>query len=136
MPKYLEDDDKTFSDDLINRLFMGAFVWKNMCCDAAKMDFIKNRRKCLREGDNEGYKKVMALMKAQEEEFFQCTLFAMKKKVGVLEQNWGKSIKKHYDDMKSEKAKKKFKKVEMMGYDYYMQIKANNVIKGSNMLNM
>jgi hypothetical protein len=62
MPKYLEDDvSNTFTSDLVQRVFMGAFVWKNMCVDCAKSDFIKQRRKCLREGDNEGYKKIIGL---------------------------------------------------------------------------
>lgn len=41
---------------------MGAFVWKNMCVDVAKADFIRQRRKCLRDGDNDGYKKIIGLM--------------------------------------------------------------------------
>ena len=60
MPKYLEDDaTNTFTADLVQRVFMGAFVWKNMCVDVAKSEFIKNRRKCLREGNNEEYKKII-----------------------------------------------------------------------------
>jgi hypothetical protein len=63
MPKYIDDDvSNTFSADFLQKVFMGAFVWKNMCHDVAKSDFIRQRRKALRAGENEEYKKIIKLM--------------------------------------------------------------------------
>ena len=63
MPKYIDNDvSNTFSLDLLQRVFMGAFVWKNMCVDVAKADFIRQRRKALRAGENDEYKKIIKLM--------------------------------------------------------------------------
>jgi len=63
MPSYLEEDaSNTFTADFVQRIFMGAFVWKNMCVDQAKNVFIKSRRKELREGNNNEYKKIIGLM--------------------------------------------------------------------------
>ena len=38
---------------------MGAFVWKNMCIDVARIPMMSERRKALRDGDNEAYKAVV-----------------------------------------------------------------------------
>lgn len=60
LPKYVEDEAKgIFNADFITHIFLGAFVWKDMCYDVASRPLISERRKFLREGDNEGYKQVL-----------------------------------------------------------------------------
>lgn len=96
LPKYLEDESLgIFNKEFITHIFLGAFVWKNMCFDYAKRPLVSERRKCLREGDNDGYKKIIAKMDELESEMFDCSLFAVKQKVEILERNYQKSVEKH-----------------------------------------
>lgn len=71
LPKYLKDEDKgIFNEEFISHIFLGAFVWKYMCFDIAKRTHVTSRRKCLKEGDNDGYKKVIKEMDALDNELF------------------------------------------------------------------
>ena len=63
-----------------------------MCYDVALRPLISERRKLLREGDNEGYKKVIKKQEELDQEMWECCLFAMKKKVQIIEKNYIASV--------------------------------------------
>ena len=93
LPKYVEDEAKgIFNKDFVTHIFLGAFVWKYMCYDVALRPLISERRKLLREGDNEGYKKVIKKQEELDQEMWECCLFAMKKKVQIIEKNYIASV--------------------------------------------
>ena len=134
LPKYMEDEARgIFSRDFIIQIFLGAFVWKYMCVDFAKRPLVSERRKYLREGNNEGYKEVIKKMEKQEMEMWESCLFAVKKKVEILEKNYQNSVSKHLP--KSQEGPL-LEGLQKRAFGYFMQMKVNNAVQSSGIANM
>tara|TARA_B110000285_G_C14923844_1_gene513943 strand:+ start:154 stop:411 length:258 start_codon:yes stop_codon:yes gene_type:complete len=80
--KYLEDLDKgIFSFEFVQKVFMAAFVWKNILVDHVCKPIVFKRRKHLKDGDDKEYRECMNHIKAFEEKAFESALDKVKKTI-------------------------------------------------------
>jgi len=101
--KYLLDDKLgLFSFDCIVKVFMAAFVWKNIIADRANKPFLKERRELLKLGDSPNYRRVIQDMEDLEEKVFQSAFIRVKEKLEILESNFQKSMSVHLVDKKNQ----------------------------------
>lgn len=134
LPKYLEDEaNGIFSFDFILKIFLTSFLFKNLVFDQLRKPLISERRKHLREAENNAYKETFNKMEEFEDKIFQSCLDRTKKHVQILEENFNKSLQKH---IKSEENKKRLNKIEEVAHSHFMAAKSDMLQSTSNITNM
>lgn len=79
LEKYLiVETGAIFTFDLITKVFMASFVWKNIIHDHMTKPLMQERIKKLREGDEDGYKKIIINMEELEDKVFQSCFLRVK----------------------------------------------------------
>jgi hypothetical protein len=77
-----------FTLDLIIKVFMASFVWKNIIFDHMQKPLIKERIKLLKEGDEQGYKDIICHLEELEDKVFQSCFIRVKNELQIVEQNF------------------------------------------------
>ena len=80
--KYIEDlDSQIFSFDFVQKVFMAAFVWKNILVDHVCKPIVVKRRKHLKDSEDKNYRESINHIKAFEEKAWESALDKVKKTV-------------------------------------------------------
>mmetsp|Transcript_11065 Transcript_11065/g.16819 ORF Transcript_11065/g.16819 Transcript_11065/m.16819 type:complete len:97 (+) Transcript_11065:135-425(+) len=81
MMKYIENEQQMiFSFEFLQKMFMASFLFKNFIMERHSLPQLKQRREYLKEGNTEGYKKVLSTLADMEEEAFQVVFKRVKQK--------------------------------------------------------
>ena len=132
--KYIEDlDSGIFSFDFVQKVFMAAFVWKNILVDHICKPIVVTRRKHLKDKDDKEYRKCIEHIKSFEDRAWESALDKVKKTVQILETNWQKTFNHHKSDPKKNEA---LGQVEPRANDYFRNYKANITMKMHNIQGM
>ena len=69
--KYIEDEKSMlFTFEFLKKIFLASFLFKDFAMEKAGEALCKERRECLKQENNEGYKRVLSSIADKEEEVF------------------------------------------------------------------
>ena len=68
-----------FTDELLIKIIGASCVWKNLVQDHAEKPLLNERVKCVRNGDDDGYKKRCDELESLEKRIFQSVHWKVKK---------------------------------------------------------
>lgn len=132
--KYVEDDVKgIFSMDFLVKVFYTASYWSRVLTDKGGKQFIQDRRKALRDGNNSKYKECLRSEFELRKKCFDSALWKCREAVQIIPSNWNTT---HSHHTRSEKNNEKLKAAQEKGNNIWKNVVVNNYLQHSNLGNM
>ena len=123
LEKYLMvEQGGIFSLDLVIKVFMASFVWKNIIFDHMQKPLLQERINMLKKKEEIRYKIIINDLEDLEEKVFQSCFIRVKAELKIVEENFQRSMSLH---MVTEENRKKIQKIEDTAFNYFMNVKNN-----------
>lgn len=132
--KYVENEEKgIFSMDFLVKVFYTASYWSYVLADRGGKSFIQDRRKALRDGNNDKYKEALKKEMQLRKKCFDSALWKCREVVQIIPSNWNST---HSHHTSSEKKKEQLMKAQEKGSMMWKSVRIGNYLNLSNLGNM